>query len=104
MQNLIDSKMGEARAKVVTSVLRELGLHGLRVFHDVDLKQYRFVQDRHVVKVPESLIERQAWADLRFLFRAILGSAPSLTNTGSPNDWGTELSYSAGEQKDPVRT
>lgn len=103
MQNLIDSKMGEQRAKDVTTVLKELGLRGLRVFHDQDLKQYRFVQDRHVVKVPEVLIQKQAWSDVRFLFRAILGSSPSLNNTGSPNDWGAELSYSEADLKDPVR-
>ena len=101
--NRVDSKMGQDRVQAVTQILRELNLRNLSVVYDESIKSYRFVQDRHVVKVPEVLIKNQAWGDLRFLFRAILGSAPSQQNTGSPNDWGDELSYSEVEKRDPVR-
>ena len=86
--NWIDPEMPADKKPLAEKVLNELGLSGLRVRLKSDNHHLSFTQDRRVVEVPLGFIESQRWIDIRFLFRAILDSAPSQWNLSADgNDW-----------------
>ncbi len=87
MSVVIDSKMPIAQQEQARLVVTELRLDNLEVTLEKSLLV--FTQDRRVVSVPVDLIEKKDWADIRFLFRAILESPNSLWNrSADDNDWG----------------
>lgn len=79
----------EIKAKA-QMIIDEIGLGNafLRIRYNPKQAQISFTLDRRVVDIPLVLLERQAWGDIRFLFRAILQSAPSQWNLAADqNDW-----------------
>ncbi len=86
MSNILDQNLTEDQKSLALKVLEELELDGMRVLFKEEVLY--FIQDRRVVHVPLHLIESGSWSDIRFLFRAILGSAPPVWNSGAENTWG----------------
>ncbi len=94
MLTLIDSKMSQEQQELAKKVLVELNVGGFQVHFDSNAKSLVFEKDRRVVSVPVRLIEKSQWADIRFLFRAILGSENSLWNrSAEDNDWSGRYHY-----------
>jgi hypothetical protein len=88
--NWFDPSLSPELRQKAEHIIDELQLGGayLRVRFNQKLNQLTFTQDRRVVDIPLVLLERGAWADIRFLFRAVLESAPSHWNLSADrNDW-----------------
>lgn len=94
MLTLIDSKMPTEQQEQAKKIIQELNVSGLRVRFDSKIKALIFEKDRRVVTVPLTLIEKESWADIRFLFRAILNAENSLWNRAAEdNDWAGKNYY-----------
>ncbi len=103
--NWFDPAMPQNARSQAQEIINELGLSQayLRVRFDETAKQFTFTMDRRVVDVPVVLFDKKAWADIRFLFRAVLDSAPSQWNTSADkNDWSafSTHSYKSGSKSD----
>lgn len=88
--NWFDPSMPSDVRSQAQKIINELSLTQafLRVRYNDRLKQITFTQDRRVVDVPLVLIDKGAWSDIRFLFRAVLDAAPSQWNlSADSNDW-----------------
>jgi len=88
--NWFDPALSNDHKAKAETVLQELMLQKafLRVRFDQEVKALTFTQDRRVVEVPIVLIEKAKWSEIRYLFRAILESAPSQWNySADKNDW-----------------
>lgn len=94
MSVTLDSKMPQAQQEQAKKIIQEFLLDDLKVHYDEAGSSLVFEKDRRVVSVPVVLIEKEEWKDIRFLFRATLGSANSLWNTSADtNDWSTKNFY-----------
>jgi hypothetical protein len=94
MADLIDSKMPSELQVQAKKIIQQFGLENMKVHFDSKTKSLVFDMDRRVVTVPVELIEQEKWADIRFLFRAILESSNSLWNRAADdNDWGGSNFY-----------
>ena len=81
--NILDKTLTEEQKTMACKVLDVLKLDNLKVI--VKNQEMYFIQDRRVVHIPLSLIVNENWTDIRFLFRSILKSQPSI--------WNHEASY-----------
>ncbi len=87
-ENWIDPGLSSELKSYAQKILKELELKGLRVRYNTETEHILFTQDRRVVEVPIKLIKNNNWLDIRYLFRAVLGSAPGAWNlTADDNDW-----------------
>jgi hypothetical protein len=86
MPVFFDPRLTEDQKKLAQAVVEELEIGNFRITMKGD--EFHFIQDRRIVHVPERLIKEGLWADIRFLFRAILGSSPSFWNLSAENTWG----------------
>ena len=76
--NSLDSQMTKQQKEMACKVLDAFQLDKFKVI--VKDQNLHFIQDRRVVRTPLSLISEEKWADIRFLFRSILQSGPSVWN------------------------
>ena len=76
--NSLDSQMTKQQKEMACKVLDAFQLDKFKVI--VKDQNLHFIQDRRVVRIPLSLISEEKWADIRFLFRSILQSSPSVWN------------------------
>ena len=81
--NTLDSHMTKQQKEMACKILDAFKLDKFKV---IAKDQYlHFIQDRRVVHIPLSLISKEKWADIRFLFRSILQSGPSVWNQENPH-------------------
>ena len=86
--NWVDPSMSSLLREKANTILKEFDLKGIRVRYNSETKHLSFTQDRRVVDVPVVLIDGNHWSDIRYLFRAVLGSAPGAWNlSADENDW-----------------
>ncbi|MCB0393762.1 MAG: hypothetical protein KDD25_04355 [Bdellovibrionales bacterium] len=83
---VFDSHLTEEQKNLAQIVVEELGLNNLNILYKEP--NLHFVQDRRVVHVPLNLVRSGSWSEIRYLFRAVLGSSPSAWNLSAPNTWG----------------
>ena len=76
--NILDSKLTKQQKEMACRILETFQLDNFKV--TLKDQVLHFIQDRRVVHVPLSLILKENWADIRFLFRSILQSNPSVWN------------------------
>jgi hypothetical protein len=95
--NWFDPNMPQDKRNKAEQIVEELGLQQmyLRIRSNEKLNLITFTQDRRVVEVPVVLLDKKAWSDIRFLFRAVLESAPSQWNmSADKNDWSAFAKHS----------
>ena len=86
-QNTLDAKLNTEQRNAVEHMIATYNLTGLQISWIAGKNSLQFAKDRRVVTIPWPLYAAECWTDIRYLFRAILDSAPAVTNRGAPNDW-----------------
>ena len=81
--NVLDHRLTHKQKDLACKVLTALKLDDIKVI--AKDKYLHFIQNRQVVHVPVDLILKGSWADIRFLFRSILQSGPSVWNHEVPD-------------------
>ena len=87
---VVDKKLNDTQVEMVHRVIDSLNLKDYNLEIMVDNNILLFTKGRFVVRVPIDMIKKEAWSDIRFLFKAVLGSSPLVFNTGACNTWGPE--------------
>lgn len=81
--NVLDAQLTEQQQALASQVLEALQLDNMKVV--AKDQSLHFIQDRRAIHVPLSLIQQARWPDIRFLFRSILQSGPSVWNHEAPH-------------------
>ena len=81
--NILDDQLTEQQKKMACKILDAFHLDNFKVI--IKDQVLHFIQDRRVVHIPLSLISKESWTDIRFLFRSILKSNPSVWNHEDPH-------------------
>jgi len=73
-------------------ILEEMNREGqvlpdLMVSYEESNKAIKFQRDRRIATIPDAIVDKKAWSDVRFLFRSCLGKDPAVWNHTAPNDW-----------------
>ena len=87
---VIDKKLSDIQAEMALRVVNSLNLRDYNLEIMVDNDILLFTKGRFVVRVPIDMIKKEAWSDIRFLFKSVLESSPLVFNTGADNTWGPE--------------
>ncbi len=87
---VVDKKLNDIQVEMAQRVIDSLNLKDYNLEIMVDNNILLFTKGRFVVRVPIDMIKKEAWSDIRFLFKSVLESSPLVFNTESCNTWGPE--------------
>jgi len=90
MSNHFGSAVVGDMKKYAEEVIRQLELSQILVGYDEKTKSLHFRKNFRELSIPVALVQRNAWADIRHIYRASLLDGPQVMNYAAANTWSRE--------------
>ena len=71
----------------VDKIIENLGLDGYTIGYQPATRAVTFKKEFKMGTVPLALVERELWADIRQIFRAVFQAGPQVENFSAHNEW-----------------
>jgi len=84
--NVLKNIKGDLKLRA-ERVIENLDLKGFTVTYEAATRSLKFKKDLKQMTVPMPLVEREQWADIRQIYRAVFEPGPQVENFSAQNEW-----------------